>query len=89
MPLPLQLGVFETKDDLYHYSKTKKTIIKGNTKKIWIQLPDEMGGNKLNVIREDIKECEFCNRQHITKCYVLQNNYSVYKCIGGWGWLQN
>ena len=48
-----------------------------------------MGGNKLNVIREDIKECEFCNRKHTTKCYVLQNNYSVYKCIGGWGWLQN
>lgn len=87
--MPLSIGIFETKDDLYHYLKAKKTIIKGNTKKIWIQLPVEMGGNKLNVIREEVKECEFCSRQHITKCYVLQNNYSVYKCVGGWGWLQN
>jgi hypothetical protein len=86
------MHTFESSNDKIHKGKSadvKNTMIVGETKKVWIKLPKELGGKKANV-KETIKSVPCKCGKHTTDVYLLDSIYSTMYCdtVGQWAWIK-
>ncbi len=70
------------------YKSKEGVYLNMNMDPTWINLPNELGGKRVNV--QDIFVAKVCKcGQHPAKVFILEGNYLVVECpINGWTWCQ-
>jgi len=71
---------WETYDNVFHYNKNDPKLLmkKENIDMKWIQLPDELGKKKSNVVEKSYQNCK-C-KKHKTMVYVLEDDIFCFHC---------
>src|SRR5579883_1946958 len=78
--------VWETKNNITHTrpsddnnSNMRSIMVDDNVDMKWVQLPDEFGGHRVNVVDKKRLICS-CKR-HTTTAYFLENGFTFVYCL--------
>jgi hypothetical protein len=70
-----------TPGSVVHMGKTDpSTLLLGDTVPDWVQVPDELGGSQVKVLRAEAGSCPGCDSAHVVRHLVLDSPLGVAEC---------